>query len=226
MCLPYAGGSASTYRSWSDVLGPSIDVCAVELSGRGTRFAERPVDRTDELLEEVTNAVRSLRGGPVALFGHSFGARLAFATARAVGERDVAHVFVSGAGAADLPRKGGTVTGPLSDAELRQELIELGGTPAAVLDDPELMALVAPMLRADFALAADLVTRLEPPLSCPVTAFAGRADTHVPLTSVERWREATSATFRMMVVDGGHFFLEAQRAIVTREIARALAPVT
>ena len=43
ICLPFAGGAAATYRGWGALL-PDVDVCAVELPGRGTRLGEPTID--------------------------------------------------------------------------------------------------------------------------------------------------------------------------------------
>src|SRR3979411_2483679 len=37
-CLPYAGGSASVFRSWCDLLPPNVDVWGVEYPGHGSRI--------------------------------------------------------------------------------------------------------------------------------------------------------------------------------------------
>jgi hypothetical protein len=60
------------------------------------------------------------------------------------------------------------------------ELRRLNGTPPEVLADAELLELVMPILRADFALVETYAYRAEPPLMCPITALGGTSDP--PLT--------------------------------------------
>jgi medium-chain acyl-[acyl-carrier-protein] hydrolase len=38
-CFPYAGSGAAIYRDWPAGFPPSIEVCAVELPGRGSMRA-------------------------------------------------------------------------------------------------------------------------------------------------------------------------------------------
>ena len=52
----------------------------------------------------------------------------------------------------------------------------LKGTPQPVLEQPELMQLMLPLLRADFAVCQTYAYATEPPLSCPISAFGGMAD--------------------------------------------------
>lgn len=40
-CLPYAGGSASIFAGWRQALPANLEVCAIELPGRGPVFRTR-----------------------------------------------------------------------------------------------------------------------------------------------------------------------------------------
>ena len=134
-CLPHAGAGASSYRDWFARLGPGIDCLPVQLPGRETRIAERPLEDIDELVSELA-PVLAAHGGPrFALFGHSMGALIAYVTAHAAARRPGAapvHLFVSGASAPrhERSRRGGTrcPTAPCS-----HRLAELGGMPDGVL---------------------------------------------------------------------------------------------
>ncbi len=57
-------------------------------------------------------------------------------------------------------------------------LREMGGTPAAVLADAELMAALLPAVRADFEVYETYTYSLDPPLTCALTALGGEADPH------------------------------------------------
>ncbi|NOT55098.1 MAG: putative thioesterase, partial [Deltaproteobacteria bacterium] len=39
-CFPYAGGGALLYRTWADGLPADVEVCPIQLPGRGTRLLE------------------------------------------------------------------------------------------------------------------------------------------------------------------------------------------
>jgi len=80
-----------------------------------------------------------------------------------------------------------------------------GGTPEEVLRDAQLMALLEPALRADFAIRERYEYRPGPPLSIPITAIAASDDAYVPPDAVDAWREHTSAGFDRHIIAGGHF---------------------
>src|SRR5947208_6491866 len=81
-CFPYAGGGASIFRSWQAETGPSIRMVPVRLRGRESRIFEQPLRSVPELTEAIAAEIVPLIDGPFAFFGYSFGALLAFETAR------------------------------------------------------------------------------------------------------------------------------------------------
>ena len=81
-CFPYAGGSALIFRSWSNVLPADVEVCPVQLPGRGTRLMERPFTDLSSLIQVLAQALSSLLDKPFAIFGHSLGALVGFELAR------------------------------------------------------------------------------------------------------------------------------------------------
>jgi medium-chain acyl-[acyl-carrier-protein] hydrolase len=103
-------------------------------------------------------------------------------------------------------------------------LRRFGGTPEEVLEHAEMMALVEPMLRADFALGETYLFTPEPPLPVPLSAYGGATDDEVPLWQVEAWKEQAGGAFRYVAFPGGHFFLHDDRARVLEELGRELRP--
>lgn len=224
-CFAYAGGSAAAYAAWQNLLGPHIEVCAMQLPGRGTRFAEPPRHTLQPLVDDLALAIAGQPAVPFALFGHSLGALIAFDVAQAL-RRDrlplPSHLFVSGCRAPSVARepKGLHL---LPDAEFMAALRGYNGTPAEVLANAELMALVMPVLRADFALVDDFRYRQRPALPVPLTVLAGRGDEPSTLDGIEAWA-AESNDFRgVHWFDGDHFFVNSAAAAVTAAIGQALA---
>jgi len=80
-----------------------------------------------------------------------------------------------------------------------------------VLAHSELLALVLPAVRADFALCADYRYRPGLPLTMPITVLAGRHDTHVAPEQLSGWAKETLASCRVHWFDGDHFFIHPSR---------------
>ena len=230
VCLPYAGGAATLFRPWPTRLAPGIDVCPVELPGRGMRFGEPMPGDMATLCDALVPALERLLedGIPLALFGHSMGARIAFALAHRLDGR-ITRLFASGAPAPGVRlRYGGTSdqrpTAQLTDPELTQRLRDLGGTPVEILEHPELMERVLPIVRGDFVLVEQYQVDPSIRVSCPITVFSGIDDVGAAPVAGAAWQLRTTSSFRLVEVDAGHFFLDSHRDLLLREIVRDLAP--
>jgi medium-chain acyl-[acyl-carrier-protein] hydrolase len=215
-CFPYAGGTASVYRSWGDQLPPHVEVIPVEPPGRGKRLVEPPFRRLPELIEALTPVVIPLLDMKYALFGHSMGATIAFELARELCRRNEPQpeqLFVSGRRAPQIPDDD-PPTYNLPDDEFRAELLRLNGTPVEVLEHAELMNLMLPILRADFELVQTYVYSEDAPLRCPISVYGGLQDQDVPRESLLSWKQQTVAKCSLHMMPGDHFFLRsATRAL-------------
>jgi len=223
-CFPYAGAGASAFYLWSRDLAPSIAVCAVQLPGRETRLAEVPVVSLKTIVDTVVREMRALLDCPFAFFGHSMGTVLAFETARKLRDLSLplpAHLFVSGRGAPDL-EKDLAMLHRLPDAEFIAECVRrYQGIPKAVLDEPELVNLFLPSLRADMQAVETYRYDLRDPLECPITALQGREDPSPP-AALQAWARHTTAAFRYQELPGGHFFIHTARSQIMELIRRTL----
>ncbi len=224
-CFPYAGGSASVFRSWSEGLPPQIEIWPVQLPGRERRLSERPFERLDPLVEALMEALLPYLTPPYAFFGHSMGALLSFELTRALRNAGVStdplRLCVSAHRAPQLPPTYPPVH-DLPEPLLVRELRRLKGTPEEVLQHPELLQLLLPLLRADFAVCETYTYTHQAPLACPITAFGGLRDEHVPREALEAWRDQTHSSFGIHCFDGGHFFLKEQQEPLLRILARDL----
>src|ERR1700757_5016093 len=77
-CCPYAGGSASSYCKWPSSLPECVELLRVQLPGRGIWSHAEPFRRMDLLIEALGEAIMAELDRPYVLFGHSFGALVAF----------------------------------------------------------------------------------------------------------------------------------------------------
>lgn len=221
-CFPFAGGGASIYNSWQAAL-PELEVRPVQLPGREARFAERAFDRLPPLVAAAEAALRpALEEGPFAFFGHSMGALIAFGLARALrrsGGPLPQHIFAS---ASSAPGSKVNNYHLLPDDEFLRQLRRLGGTRPEVLDEPELVALVVPILRADFAVVETYVHQPEPPLPMPLTVLYGSRDRDVPREKVEGWSREAGAGVEFVAIEGDHFYVTSARDAVLAEVRRRL----
>nr|WP_247896669.1 alpha/beta fold hydrolase [Azospirillum argentinense] len=84
VCFPYAGAGAAVFRDWAPAVGSDTELLAVRLPGRESRIGEPPLHRVEDAVPAILAALGPLGDRPLILFGHSLGATLAYATARAL----------------------------------------------------------------------------------------------------------------------------------------------
>ncbi|WP_457777385.1 thioesterase II family protein [Streptomyces olivaceus] len=230
VCLPYAGGSASAFFSLSRQLPADVEVLAAQYPGRQDRLREPCLETVPDLARGAYDELGELLAGrPFALFGHSLGGAVAFELARLLergGPAAPCALFVSGRRAPSVEGDRGVRF--RDDEGLVDELRELEGTDSRVLDEPELLRLVLPTLRADYGAAETHRTGADAVVAGPVVALAGDRDPHVGLDEVEAWRGHTTGAFEMKVFPGGHFFLTDHEpeiaALVTDTLHATLRP--
>jgi len=223
-CLPYAGGSSSIFRTWPDCLPPHVEVCPVELPGRGSRWMEAPFTELLPLARLIAQALQPRLEKPFAFFGHSMGGLVSFELTRLLRQEyglNPVHLFISGRGAPQISNSGPPVHA-LPEPDFLVELRRLKGTPEAVLENAELMRLLLPILRADFAVTETYAYTPEPPLECPITVLGGLQDREVSRDRLEAWREETTGAFSLRMLPGDHFFLHSAQPLLLQVLAQDL----
>jgi medium-chain acyl-[acyl-carrier-protein] hydrolase len=222
-CFPYAGGGAHVYRTWATRMPPSVELCAINLPGRGTRLTEQPYNDAELLVVELARKLGPYLDKPYAFFGHSMGAMVCFELARQLrseGRPLPVHLFVSGCHAPQLPDPHPVLH--LSEPEFLDEICELGGIPPELLENKELMDLIMPAIRADFSVVESYSYTEKPPLECPVTVFGGHDDHLMEPYHLEAWRSQTSADFDLKMFPGNHFFIHSSQDTLLQSILQKL----
>jgi len=224
-CFPYAGGGASAYRGWGASLPADVEVCPVQLPGRESRLRETPYTQMEPLVQAIADVLPPYLDLPFAFFGHSMGGLISFELTRELRRRGATqpfHLFVSGRRSPDVPPREEMIH-DLPEPEFIVKLRELNGTPEEVLQHAELMRLLIPILRADFAVNETYAYKPEAPLEMGISAFGGLGDEEVTREDISRWAEQTRGRFRMRMLPGDHFFLHSGKDLVTEALARDLA---
>jgi medium-chain acyl-[acyl-carrier-protein] hydrolase len=224
VCFPHAGGGASSFNGWRQLLPETVDLLRVQLPGREDNYSRPPFDRTTELVPALVPHLESLFDRPVAFYGHSLGAIAAFEAIRELRRRGrplPAVLFVSGRRAPQLP-----LSHPpyclAPEEQLLEYLRAMGGTPEVVLSKPRWRDHLFPMLRADLKVSDLYSYTPEQPLPCPIYFFAGADDSFLKRHEWEGWGAQTTAEFHLRVLRGGHFFDRDEQATMVGDIVEFL----
>ncbi|WP_067701966.1 thioesterase II family protein [Nocardia jejuensis] len=231
VCFPHAGGSAISFGPLAKSIGPDYEMLAVQYPGRQDRRREPLVGDIGELVDGLLPELTGLLGDSRAfsLFGHSMGSVVAFETSRRLESTMGATarvLFASGrrAPSAALPE---VRIHQISDRELADHLVRSGGTPAALLEDPEFRRLILEVVRNDYRAIETYRCDADARVGSPIVALAGEADPDASLAQIQEWGAHTSESFSATTFPGGHFFIDANRApigeLIREHCARALS---
>ncbi|MFW6681520.1 MULTISPECIES: thioesterase II family protein [Acetobacteraceae] len=226
-CFPYSGAGASVFLPWSRSFPERIEVCAIEYPGRGSRSVEPLLTSVDDVVNHGIDGLSSFLDKPFSVLGYSLGAFVAFEwlhKLRKLGGPAPSNFFVCACRAPQVQ-----ATRPLLHPVPGREFIDAvqrryGGIPSVILNEPELLARLLPILRADLS-AAELYSRPEKsPLSCAIHVFGGTRDQSTRRDDLAPWSSHTNAGFSLRMIEGDHFLISSKKKTLEELVIKILMP--
>lgn len=218
ICFPWAGAGAAPFRAWGAVLQHVVSVYGVRLPGRESRRSEAFHPSLAAAVEELAHEIGTLPHTRVALFGMCSGALLAFELARAMctdGDRELIQLLV----ASQLPPRALSEQAVVTEACLAEQYLD-----SEIRAEPELVALILPILVADMRVVAEYQYEATRPLDVPITIFRGADDESLQGAEVHRWGWETRGPAAVRDVPGAdHLFGGESWRTLAAEIAGVLA---
>lgn len=234
-CFPYAGGGINIFRGWDTKLDSWVEVCPVILPGRDMRFSEPCLETIEDLAGHFIEAtVRAgLNAVPQAFLGHSMGAAIAYEAAAMAETRQrtdtPTSLLVVGGRASPCLQRTSAPLHALPDDALRRQLGELGGTPAKVLENDELMELMLPMIRSDFKAIETWASECPVLRHTFVVAIGAELDKESQPAQLQNWQRVSEAGTELhQIKAAGHFCIHSHRGpyldLVVQAVARWCTP--
>jgi surfactin synthase thioesterase subunit len=223
-CFSYAGGGASIFRSWPDLLPSGVEVYAVQLPGHEYRLGEPAYTRLMPLVQALADAISPYLEKPFAFFGHSMGALVSFELARQLRctyDKHPACLYLAAFRAPQLPNPNIKIYH--LPEEVFKVVLRAEGIPERILQNEEIMQAMLPTLRADFELCDTYKYTEEPPLASPFAIFGGLEDVRISADDLQGWRIHSSAVSSLSMLPGSHFFIHSAQDLLLAAISQDLA---
>lgn len=216
--FPHAGGSPSFYVPFARTFTTDIKRIAVQYPGRRGTHDLAAFTSVPELAERVckTLSAGDAPAGPIAFFGHSMGALVAFEVARRFEAADspVAALFVSACAA---PGRIGYEYIPDSDRGLLDAVSEMTGVNPEFLENEEFAAKILPTLRG-FKAISNYDCPPDATVHCPIYAFFADDDEVATYEKVAPWAARTTSEFVIREFPGHHFYLNEHLPALVEDI--------
>eukprot|EP01111_Echinosteliopsis_oligospora_P016074 TRINITY_DN6561_c0_g1_i1.p1 TRINITY_DN6561_c0_g1~~TRINITY_DN6561_c0_g1_i1.p1 ORF type:complete len:280 (-),score=69.45 TRINITY_DN6561_c0_g1_i1:41-880(-) len=222
-CFHHAGASAASFREWSTLIIPDVQVIAIELPGHQTRSGEPFIEDVVEAAKKIVDdGIMSLLDRPFFMFGHSFGASIAFEVVRYLeSSYNIAPImlFVSGCKGPEQRTPDDPPSWLKNNKDFVDFLMEKYQDPnlmKIVKEYPDLLEMAIPVMKADIK-ANDLYKfeRSKKLLQTPIKVFCGEQE---PISDLElnNWKDQTTEKdqFAIKKFPGGHFYQSNPRELI------------
>lgn len=211
-CIPYSGGSANVYYKWKKELDSSIELCPIEIAGRGKRINEPFYETVDEAAEDISNLMLKEINEDThyAILGHSMGALLAYESYFKLMEKcskEPEHIFFSGR-KAPQDEMDKTEYYKLPDDEFLKVVFAYGGNTREIMQNEDLFRIFVPILRADFKIAETYTYKpRDKKIMCDITVINGKNDFSVMEIDLDKWSKVAGKSCNYHWIRGNHFFI-------------------
>lgn len=204
--IAHAGAGVMATKQTCRALAADIDTVAVRLPGRESRLSEEPLVELDAIADALAASIAADAGNrAIHLFGHCAGGVIGYEVARRLPAGRVAQLIVSAQEAPHrIPVK---KAWQLPREEFLAQVAADGYLPADLLDQPEMLDMLEPALRADYQ-AVESHQPSGQVLDVPICCLLGEHEQTVAEADVLAWRELTSADFTVQRLAGGHNLLQ------------------
>ncbi len=224
-CFHPVGAGASMFTHFLYNQPKNTDVLAVQLPGRENRKDETPYADMSALVKTLANVIKPYTDKPFIIMGHSFGGIVGFELIkylrRAFNIQPI-HFLITGTIAPQLTREWKKRDSIDQTSKMANSIEKILNT-LNYIEDVEFLRSIIPVMKKDMGLIMNYPYETEAPFDFPITGFAADKDEVVLIPEVKRWEEQTNSDFNFEIVEGDHWFLGRNRALVLQRLTEALS---
>lgn len=220
ICIPYAGGTATSYQQLSTCLGEQWEIVVTDPPGHGSNTMPL-IDNLESLVSYYLDLYQEHFTSSFALFGYSMGGKIVHRMAQELEERDVhpLAVFISSMYSPNIvPQR----LAHLEKNLFLKHLLSLGGIQKELLEHEEFVNYFLPIIRADFKAVEEHLYENKHIINTPMHVFVGLQDERATPDSVHDWTKwAHQISFSYF--DAGHMFLSEYADLIAKKVTDVCA---
>lgn len=214
--LHHAGGDKYAFRNVQQWLQPEFKSTAIEIPGRGDRFAEPLLMTIEEMVEDIYPKVIAEIQEDYFFIGMSMGALLSFLiTHRLIQENKKLPEYLFIVSRMPFANYEANIDFASLDSKTFWDyIVSYDERSKAIAEHEELRGFYEPILRADFIAMQTYHHSFEglPKLALPALVYYGNKDKNVIDESrIQEWSNQFEQTPEYQVFEGGHFFFYENR---------------
>lgn len=223
-CFPHAGGSASTYISWSNLISKKVELKPIEYPGRGFRAKDALCTTMEEIVHSVYETIVTMldEEEDYILYGHSMGSLIAYEVAYKLiekGHKKPHHIILSG-GKAPQRRIKKKHSHKLVMEKFEDFVLQYGGKQThKIFENKELKDYFIPILRSDIKIVEEYLYQKPAYLfDSNLSILIGEDDESTTWEDIKEWSEVTTKDCQFYYFKGGHFFIQENPKQVVNQI--------
>jgi surfactin synthase thioesterase subunit len=207
-CLPFAGGGVLSYQKFVAAAGAmELEFIPLTTPGKDQRLAETLLTDMHQLADQYAQQLMDSKETGYILYGHSMGALMANLVVQKLSERKAhlpKHVVVSSYPAPKHHHDRGR--GQMDDIAFIKHMKQLDGLPPRLLNEPSLMRVFLPILRADITAIDNYRYEASVKHDLPLTVLFGSKEVQLQRVILD-WQQECTQRITVQRMEGGHFFI-------------------
>ena len=196
-----------SYQKFGAVAPDELEFVPLTTPGKDQRLSETLLTDVHQLAEQYAQQLIDSEDSDYILYGHSMGALMANLVVQNLSEQNATlpkHVVVSSYPAPRHHHDRGR--GQMDDIAFIKHMKQLDGLPPRLLNEPSLMRVFLPILRADITAIDNY--RYEPTdkFDTPLTVLFGSKEEQLQRVILD-WQQECAQRITVQRMEGGHFFI-------------------
>jgi medium-chain acyl-[acyl-carrier-protein] hydrolase len=208
--VPYAFGGANIYRGFEKHLESHINIISLNYPGHEARISEKLLLSIQEMAEDVYKQIYDNLECEYSLLGYSMGGYICYELYQIIKKNNkklpkYMFIFASNEPEYNQKYKNGN---DFNLTQVREVLIEFGGTSNEIINNDDFIELIAPIVRNDITALGTYVptSYIEGKIGCSVTVVRGSQEENIEDCQI-KWNNYFYNECEYIVVNGKHFFM-------------------